>query len=301
MEENEILEEYMMILHRIANKFDEFTNVEELEDIIGEMEMVLIDAESDKELSDEDFEELSELADGLVAELYNDLLNLKKKNIGESKKVFKLSESKFVELIKTAIDEQFGMGPWAGKGPGPGQKKIQKFVTLVNMDGSLFENGIAEIDLNSDAFKKGLDALKSVAKQNKNAEIKVEGGASAVGKGKFDNEGLARRRANNFINAVKNQVPNLKFTVTTKVGVAEKKNSPEAKAEQYVKLSIPSDQIRSYVTQAIDKTAVTMKPPIFDPTKPQKGNMITKCFVFPKNKENEVMKFFQGLGASLKA
>lgn len=217
-------------------------------------------------------------------------------------KIIRLTESDLAMLVEKILNEQKGAGPWFGDGPGPGVKKTQEFTTIARMDGSLFENGIADIDVNSAAFKKGLETLKAVAKQTPNAEIKVEGGASAVGKGKFDNDALAKRRANNFISAVKSQVPNLKFTVTSKVGVAEKKNSPEARAEQYVKLSIPTKQSRSYVTPAIDNTAVAMRRPMFDKTKTQtSGNLITKCFVFPKNKENDVIKFLQGLGGSVKA
>ena len=110
MEENKILEEYMMMIHQIVNNFDEFTDIDELEEIISEIENILIEAESDEDLSDEDYEELSDLANDLVDELYDDLLNLKKENMKESKKIIRLTESELVRLVKSVLNEQGATG-----------------------------------------------------------------------------------------------------------------------------------------------------------------------------------------------
>lgn len=105
-DEYDLFEEYANILHDLSMEVDELTSVEEFEEIISEMENVLMEAESDEDLSEEDYEELLALADGLISELYNDLLNLKKSNMNESKKVIRLTESDLTKLIKKVIEEQ---------------------------------------------------------------------------------------------------------------------------------------------------------------------------------------------------
>lgn len=79
-DENEILEEYMMILHRLSNNIDEMSTIDEIEDVISDIENVLMDAETDEDISDEDFEELSDLANDLIDELYEEIFHIKKKD-----------------------------------------------------------------------------------------------------------------------------------------------------------------------------------------------------------------------------
>lgn len=105
-DEYDLFEEYANILHDLSMEVDELTSVEELEEIISEMENVLMEAESDEDLSEEDYEELLALADGLISELYNDLLNLKKSKMTESKKIIRLTESDLIKLVKKVIKEQ---------------------------------------------------------------------------------------------------------------------------------------------------------------------------------------------------
>ena len=216
------------------------------------------------------------------------------------KKIVKLTESDLTDLIGKVIEEQNKQ--WFGDGPGPGVKKTNTFSILTTMDGSLFENGISKIDVNSTQFKKGVDALKRVSQNKKNVEVKVQGGASAVGSGSgFDNQSLAKKRAENFISQVQGMFPNVKFTASAKVGTATKKNSPEARAEQYVKLFIPEDMTQSYITPAIDKTAVKMQP--ISPKFPEAGKteMVTKCFMIPLALEKDIVRLIQKNGGQVKS
>jgi outer membrane protein OmpA-like peptidoglycan-associated protein len=68
------------------------------------------------------------------------------------------------------------------------------------LDGSLFKLGKDQIDTNNSQFKKAVDLLKPLG----TPIITIQGGASAVGNDKgFDNMGLAKRRAENFVRALK--------------------------------------------------------------------------------------------------
>ena len=110
--------------------------------------------------------------------------------------------------------------------------KIPKTITLGK---TLFKNGIAEIDRNNPEYKKAINDLKKFSSTD---EISITGGASKVGsKEGFNNEKLAMLRASNFIKAAKSDGVTAILNPSGNVGDATVKNSPEAEAEQYVKIN----------------------------------------------------------------
>ena len=121
------------------------------------------------------------------------------------------------------------------------------------LDGSLFKLGKDTIDTNNPQFKKAVDLLKPLG----SPIIVIEGGASAVGSDKgFDNVALARRRAENFIKALKDAgVDTDLYQWKATVGKATVPNSKEADAEQFVKVIYQKPSRGQYV-MAIDNATV---------------------------------------------
>ena len=110
--------------------------------------------------------------------------------------------------------------------------KIPETLTLGK---ALFKNGIAEIDRNNPEYKNAINALKKFSNTD---EISITGGASKVGaKEGFNNERLALLRASNFIKAAKSDGVTAILNPSSKVGEATVKNSPQAEAEQFVRIN----------------------------------------------------------------
>jgi hypothetical protein len=171
-------------------------------------------------------------------------------------KTFKLSESQLIEIVKRIINEQETMprpkdGNQLNRTPG---QKMQSAVPVDyaildgrKLDGSLFGNAVSRIDKNSTPYRQSLESFKKLAAEVReknlgNIVVNIEGGASAVGSAQgYDNNKLAQVRAQNFVNTIKQDIPNAPFIfrVTGRVGNATIKNSNEAKAEQYVKINVP--------------------------------------------------------------
>lgn len=108
---------------------------------------------------------------------------------------------------------------------------IPKIVTL---DGSLFKNGIAQIDKNNPSYKEAIKQLKSLPSD---MSVNIIGGASAVGSAQgYDNKKLATLRATNFIKSAQSDGVKIGMTPSSEVGVATTKDSPEAEKEQFVKI-----------------------------------------------------------------
>jgi len=184
------------------------------------------------------------------------------------KKVIKLHESDIERLVKKIIKEQTAKEKFDiyntkyGSSIGPGKYTPPTITPSFTMDASLFKNGIDKIDTNSQAFNDGKQKIAdTIKKLGGNITIKVEGGASAVGsKEGYDNESLARRRSQNFINAIQKAFPETKFVVSANVGKSTVKNSPEAEKEQYVKLFFPGSMKGGSQMPAVDNTQLVMKP-----------------------------------------
>lgn len=221
-----------------------------------------------------------------------------------SKKILRVSESELVDLLKDIISEQKKVEDLTpsqmfdiqntkyGSSVGPGKITGQKtFQRPVKMDGSLFLNGIDKIDTNSDAFKKGIESIQNALKftGKKGLTVDIEGGASNVGtKEGYDNNALAKRRAQNFINSVSKMFPNVTFnSPTSKVGKATVKNSSEANAEQYVKISFMGPELVSPVIgPAVDNTQQVMRIvkqiPKVNPEEIKKVRMVKVCYLIPE-------------------
>jgi hypothetical protein len=217
------------------------------------------------------------------------------------KRTIKLTEKDINNLVKKVIEEQHGGGPWFGRAPGPATVGYREVKKPVMMDGSLFANGIDKIDTNSQQFQKGVDAIKNASSKIKNLEVTVQGGASAVGnQSGYDNKSLATRRSSNFIKAIKPIFPNVTFSVGAPiVGVATTKNSPEANAEQFVKLSFNTMGDEMYQIPAVDNTANVVRNlginrKLVTPPKPNE-NMVTKCVKIPESQ----VALFQSVVSSL--
>ena len=205
----------------------------------------------------------------------------------------KLNESDLNRLAKKVVNEQQGEGKFTGGGMGPGkfERKIKPYT--ITLDGSLFKNGVDKIDTSSSAFQKGVssigDAVFQTSMSGGKPTIQIVGGASAVGqKQGYDNNSLANRRANNFFNEVKKIFPQVKFIVGKPlVGVATVKNSPEAEAEQFVKLNIAGSEEELSMTPAIDHTTTKLNPIPFKRKTPVKTEKIyIVCFELTESEYN---------------
>jgi hypothetical protein len=164
--------------------------------------------------------------------------------------------------------------------------------------------GKDQIDTNNPQFKKAVDLLKPLG----TPIITIQGGASAVGNDKgFDNMGLAKRRAENFVRALKAAGVDTSLYVTKfGVGTATVPNSPEANAEQFVKIIYTKGPRGQYIG-AIDNA--TIKKPIIPinkvvPPVPQDQSgrdfLILKVF-YDKDTKDKVMSSVVNSTKSLKA
>jgi hypothetical protein len=220
-------------------------------------------------------------------------------------KIVRLTESDLNRLVKKVISEQQGEGKFTGGGMGPGGVKAKTSSYTVNMDGSLFQNGIDKIDTNSDAFNKGINAISNAISQTSisgggKPTIKIIGGASAVGqKQGYDNSSLAKRRSNNFYNIVKDRFPNVNFIMGNPiVGVATEKNSPQANSEQFVKLVVSGTKTNLSIKQAIDHTTAKINDAAHkakqDPPKPiEYTTYVTVCYKVPVAYYNTILSPFK--------
>lgn len=139
--------------------------------------------------------------------------------------------------------------------PAKGYKDPNFVKEVVTLDGSLFKNGIADIDKNNTQFKDAIDTLKRLPAGE---DVKIIGGASAVGsKEGFNNQKLAELRASNFIKAAKEAGVVANLTPSGKVGVSTVKDSPAAEKEQFVKIDYSQTTIGRFKPEtAIDNTSV---------------------------------------------
>jgi hypothetical protein len=197
-----------------------------------------------------------------------------------------ITESQLKKVIDSVISEQWGQGPFSTH-PGPGKLTKYSVQKTVTMDGSLFKNGIDQIDLNSGEFQKAINSIQSALSKTKDLTITVQGGASAVG-AKYDNKSLAKRRAVNFIKTVQPKFKDVKFVEGNHVvGKSTVKDSPEANLEQFVKLFFNTTEERQSIGQAVDHTTTKMN---IDPRVMQKliadGKTIVKCIAFPEKHLN---------------
>jgi hypothetical protein len=169
------------------------------------------------------------------------------------------------------------------------------------LDGSLFKLGKDQIDTNNSQFKKAVDLLKPLG----TPIITIQGGASAVGNDKgFDNMGLAKRRAENFVRALKAAGVDTSLYVTKfGVGTATVPNSPEANAEQFVKIIYtkgPRGQYVGAIDNATVKKQIIPINKVVPPVEVGRDFVILKVF-YDKDTKDKVMSSVVNSTKSLKA
>jgi hypothetical protein len=180
----------------------------------------------------------------------------------------------------------------------------------------MFLNGVDKIDTNSPEFKDAFNKIKNVIKSTTgNVDIQVQGGASAVRSSRgYDNKALANRRRDNFINSIKASLGNLSDRINFiskegQVGKSTTKNSPEANAEQFVKITYP-DKVGIYnqkLTIGPESTDVAQgrlggKDKSGIPNPEEKGNpyMIVKIYYRKGEKETYKRKILDATGSPVR-
>ena len=153
---------------------------------------------------------------------------------------------------KPLVNEQLSGGDTNARPPKIIDSKSEsQTITLGN---NLFKLGSSEINTDSDVFKKIVKSIKNSG----NGDITLQGGASSVGGEKYDNIGLANKRAENFKKAlgnvgITNNITILPGVVTPKTDIP---NSPEANNAQFVKVTMKGLKfIPGGILPAIDNTA----------------------------------------------
>ena len=203
------------------------------------------------------------------------------------KKIIRLTETQLIKRIEKLLKEATPEGNTNSRMASLKQGFTEK------IGSSLFKNGIDSIDTKNPQFLTLVQKLKNIPS---NYNVFIEGGASAVGSSTgYDNMSLAKRRSSNFINALKKfnvNTNNIKLS-TPVVGKSTIKNSPEAEAEQYVKITVIKP---NKIESAIDNTAVK---------KPQEkiGNMQyqkTKTIRIPENSYDKIIEILRKNGFNIK-
>jgi len=146
-------------------------------------------------------------------------------------------------------------------------------VTLIDkpqtLTANLFKTGSSEINKNSDEFKKAVKVISSAV--GGGYPIEIIGGASSVGSDKgYDNKALATRRAQNFINALKDTGINGNFKISkTIVGDATERDSSKALQQQFVQYIVREMGVKINQEIAIDNTATKIREPKMTVKMPQ--------------------------------
>ena len=201
-----------------------------------------------------------------------------------------------VELIKSLIFK-------AGLGPMWNKKTEDKPLSATTYSDAALESSQSAIN----------EAAKTV-------KVGVAGGSSAVGKSAgYDNAGLANRRRNNFIAALKtalgDEAQYVTFTSNDPiVGTATVKDSAEAKKEQMVKITYPAYEYTtipipgqsatdasSFATKItnldIDQSKLPVNPDLDPNPGPEKSKLMIVKIWYKGDKSDFKKKILQGTGS----
>jgi outer membrane protein OmpA-like peptidoglycan-associated protein len=157
--------------------------------------------------------------------------------------------------IEEDINEALGGGTTNAR---PDSVKTSFENKTIELGNNLFKLGSDKINTNSAEFKKAKDIIS----KSKARKITLQGGASSAGSSnKYDNQGLADRRANNFKKALQDSgvvsdISILPGVVTPNTDVP---NSPEANKAQFVRFTMTKIQLNFNQEMAIDNTAVAKR------------------------------------------
>lgn len=165
-----------------------------------------------------------------------------------------LTEADKDEMAKVADAMTNNLSPGLDNKATPGGSRRGDIAIpqTIEIGGSLFRNGMFNIDRTNSDYKKAIAGLK---KLESDISVEIIGGASAVGSGKFDNNKLAMLRATNFIKAAQSDGVKVSMTPSGEVGVATVKDSLAAEKEQFVKIEFTKTG-RSDMTAGRDNTRV---------------------------------------------
>ena len=171
----------------------------------------------------------------------------------------------------------------------------------IELGNNLFKLGSDKINTNSAEFKKAREIIsKSGA-----SKITLQGGASSAGsKNKYDNQGLADRRANNFKKALEDSgitgsnIIVIPGVVTPNTDIP---NSPEANKAQFVRFTMTKLELRFNQEIAIDNTALAKrvvpieKVKVKTDTKTDGNYFMDVRITFPKDKSvNTILGLVNG-------
>ena len=167
------------------------------------------------------------------------------------KKVVKLTENDLTNIVKRVIEEQLAGGNTNAR---PGSNKTTIENKTFEIPGTFFKLGSDKVDVNNPFFQK---ALRMILEAGRGAVISLQGGSSSVGGKKYDNLGLANRRAENFKTAlinsgVKNRINILPGIVTPNT---DDPKSDAAMAAQFVRMRIENISVKIEDVMAIDNTS----------------------------------------------
>jgi hypothetical protein len=158
--------------------------------------------------------------------------------------------------IEEDINEALGGGLTNAR---PDSVKTTLENKTIELGNNLFKLGSDKINTNSEEFKKAKDIItKSGA-----GKITLQGGASSAGSSnKYDNQGLADRRANNFKKALQDSgvmVSDISILPGVVTPNTDTPNSPEANRAQFVRFTMTKLQLNFNQEIAIDNTALAKR------------------------------------------
>jgi hypothetical protein len=161
-------------------------------------------------------------------------------------------------------------------------KGIEVPKTITASGSSNFETGVDSLDPKSSKFLEIVQLINDLLQNTKGSvNVTVSGGASAVGKGNYDNQALADRRRDKTIDTLKKypfiDVKRVKFIKgDTVVGTSTKKGSKEAEKEQFVKVAVSgTGSINDPIKGVEGDNTNVYRPDIFNFERSKKGGKDT--------------------------
>ena len=191
--------------------------------------------------------------------------------------------------VEDNINEALGGGRTNARGDKQETTLENKTIELGN---NLFKLGSDKINTNSAEFKKA----RAIIVSSGAGKVALQGGASSAGGDKYDNQGLADRRANNFKKALQDSgvmVSDISILPGVVAPNTDTPNSPEANKAQFVRFTMTKVDIRFNQEIAIDNTALVKRVVPIDKIKVKTdiktgGNYFMDFRItFPKDKPSQ--------------
>ena len=191
--------------------------------------------------------------------------------------------------VEDNINEALGGGLTNARGDKQETTLENKTIELGN---NLFKLGSDKINTNSAEFKKA----RAIIVSSGAGKVALQGGASSAGGDKYDNQGLADRRANNFKKALQDSgvmVSDISILPGVVTPNTDTPNSPEANKAQFVRFTMTKLEIRFNQEMAIDNTALAKRVVPIDKIKVKTdiktgGNYFMDFRItFPKDKPSQ--------------